>query len=227
MVVSPYFLGLAGPLDAGRARSARGCGSSARRRRGRPGASQPAARRSRTAAQRGLVEVVGRVDEHEVGRARGGRARRRGGSPTVERTTRTAGRPRSRTLRGDDVGRPAVGLDEHDGCRAAARRLEPEGTGPGVEVEHPRPPHGVAGVERREHAPRAPGRSSGGCPSPAACAACDRPATPAMIRVISRAPGRRPARRRPGPAPPRRARGARRARGRRRRGRRRPRAPPR
>ena len=162
---------------------ARGCGSSARRRGGRR------ARASRgEAVEHGgeglLGEVVRGVDEARGRRRRTGAgswARCRGDGRAHDAG---AGRDRGARVRGDDVGGAAVGLDEHDRGGAAAGGLETQGAGTGVEVEHARPAHGVAGVEGGNTASRT--RSLvGRVPEPGGVRTVRPPATPAMIRVTS------------------------------------------
>ena len=156
------------------AKRARGCGSSARRRGGRRGrASRPAGGRA-PSARVGLVDVVGRVDEHEVGGLVGRPGRARGAPPTVLRTTRTPAEAEVARVGGDDLGRPAVGLDQDDGGGAAAAPPRARGRrtrrrGRARERRGPRP-----GRRAPRTRPRGPGRSSAGCPSPVGCAGCAR-----------------------------------------------------
>ena len=176
-------------------------------------------------AERGLVEVV------RAGRRRRGRpASSAAGSgarcaATVAAHDADAGQPEVAPVAGDDVGRATVGLDEHD---ARPHRGEAASSPSAPEPAYrssTRAPRTASRASRAENTASRTRSLVGRVPDPGGVRRVRPPAVPAMTRVISHAPGRRPARRRPGPARRRRGRGARRARGRRPRGRRRPRGP--
>jgi hypothetical protein len=100
--------------------------------------------------ERRVGQIVRRIDENEiVGSARA--LHERLGSRAVDtrgRASDRAGHPRCVALR--DGGGPSGLLDEVDGGRPPALRLEPEGAGSGVQVQHASALDGAGGFERRE-----------------------------------------------------------------------------
>jgi hypothetical protein len=100
--------------------------------------------------ERRVGQVVRRIDENEVIRA--ARAlHERLGRRAVDvrgRAADRAGHPLGVALR--DGGGTSGLLDELDGGRPAALRLEPEGAGSGVQVQHACTLDGAGGFERRE-----------------------------------------------------------------------------
>ena len=145
----------------------------------------------------------------EVGGELGVAAGRTAGRGTPRRTARTASaraspatgpattsarlKPRSAGVRRDHRGGTPVVLDQRDHAGAARPGLEADRAGAGVQVEEAQPGQATRTTTRsRRRAPRARGRSSGGCSPPAASRSSGRRPSPDDPRHGRAGPPRAP-----------------------------------
>ena len=145
--------------------------------------SQPPARRSRRhrrarASSATVVRRVERTPRRTPAPARAGRrhAARPLPAPDLRRRQARASATLAAGSRAAARGRTPPAAT----CAAPRdERLQPDRAGPGVQVEHPRPAQRAAAATRGSRtAPRGPGRTSAGCPRPAARRAAGRAADP-------------------------------------------------